>query len=352
MKSLGKKLIVILVAAGALAGLVFAFIEGRKEASAEAEREKPVKAPTRVEVVNGENIVTFDAATRTGSGVALGQLEAISHRPEIRAYGTVLDLGELTDLRNGIATAAAQLAKANAAVEVARKDYERVKGLFQTNQNVSEKVVQVAEGTLRTEEANAQAAHAALDATHATARQHWGAVVSTWLAEGAPEFERLRLQNDLLIQVTFAPSSSAMGAPAEATVQTASGRLVAAKFVSPALRTDPKIQGRSFFYVVSADDSDLLPGMNVTALLPAGEAASGFVVPTSAVVWLQGKSWAYAQVKPDKFARREVSTEQPVNGGWFQAKAFAADEVIVSKGPQVLLSEEFRAQISVGEEGK
>lgn len=350
MKSLGKKLIIILVAAGAIGGLVFAFIAGRKEVAAEAERERPVKAPTRVEVVNGENIVTFDAATRGSSGVVLGHLETISHRPQIRAYGTVIELGELTDLRNAIATADAQLAKANAAVEVVRKDYERVKGLFQANQNVSEKVVQTAEGTLRTEEANARTAQAALNAARATARQRWGAVVSTWLADGTPEFERLRLQDDLLIQVTLAPSQSAGAAPPQATVQTSGGRLIAAKFVSPALRTDPKIQGRSFFYVVATEDSDLLPGMNVSALLPAGEPVPGVVVPASAVVWLQGRPWVYAQVKLDRFARREVSTEQPVKAGWVQPKQFSPAEAFVVRGAQVLLSEEFRAQISVGED--
>lgn len=350
MKSFAKQLIIFLVAAGAVAGLVFAFIGGRKEVAAETEREKPVKAPTRVEVVNGENVVTPDSPARASSGVACAPLETISHRPQIAAYGTVIDLGELTDLRNAVANANAQRARASAALAVARKDYERVKGLFETNQNVSEKVVQAAEGALRTEEANALAAQAALDAAHATALQRWGAVVSTWLAQDAPEFERLRLQKNLLVQITLAPSQGAVAAPPEGIIQTAGGQFVPAKFISLALRTDPKIQGRSFFYVVAADGSDLLPGMNVTALLPAGEPVPGVVVPDSAVVWLQGKAWAYAQVKPNRFARREVSTGQPVKDGWVQSKEFSHGEAFVIRGPQVLLSEEFRAQISVGED--
>ncbi len=351
MKSLGKKLIFVLVVAAVLGGLVFAFIEGRKESAAEAERERPVKAPRRVEVENGENVVTFDDATRANSGVVLGQLEAISHRQQLRAYGTVVEPGELTDLRNAIVTAKAQFAKTNATVEVARKDYERVKGLFQANQNVSEKVMQAAEGTLRAEEANAQVAQAALNAAQATARQRWGTIISAWLVENTPEYERLLRQDNLLIQVTLSPGQ-VLAPPESAAVQTAEGGLIEAKIVSAALRTDPKIQGRSFLYIIPAAGGSLLPGMNVAALLPAGEAAPGALVPASAVVWLQGKAWAYAQIKPGRFARRVVSTEQPVQDGWVQPAAFSRSEAFVVRGAQVLLSEEFRAQISVGEENE
>lgn len=351
MKPFWKKAILTLVAVAAIVGLIFAFLVGRKEAATEAEREKPVKAPTRVEVVHGENVVTFDEATRTNSGVELGRLEASSQRLLIPAYGVVLDLQELTDLRNALENAKAQLRKAKAALEVVQKDYERVKALYDKNQNVSQKVVQAAEGTLRAEESNVQTAQAALNIAQSTALQHWGNVIADWLAQGSPEFEQLRLQKELLVQVTLSPGQT-LAAPPTASVQTADGRLLDAKFVSAALRTDPKIQGRSFFYMFPAENTDLLPGMNVTALLPVGEPTQGVAAPSSAVVWLQGRPWLYIQMKPDKFVRREVSTEQPVKGGWFQLKGFAANDAFVSKGPQVLLSEEFRAQISVGEEGK
>lgn len=352
MKPFWKRLLLILVAVGLIGGLIVAFTVGRKEAANEAEREKPVKAPTRVKVVNGENVVTFDQATQTNSGVALTRLETISHRRELSTYGVVVDLQELTDLRNAIETAQAQLSKGRAAREVASQDYERVKTLYEKNQNVSQKVVQAAEGTLQAEEANVQTAQAALHAAQATALQHWGGIIADWLAQAAPEFDQLRSQTNLLVQVTLSPGQAIVAAPQSAQVQTAEGKLVPAAFVSLAPRTDPKIQGRSFFYVIAAKDSNLLPGMSVTALLPVDEAVQGVVAPASAVVWLQGKAWAYAQVSPDRFARREVSTEQPVPGGWFQPQGFSTGQLFVVKGPQVLLSEEFRAQISVGEEGK
>lgn len=342
-----KKFIITLIAVAAVVGLVFAYIAGQKEVAAEATADQPLKAVSRVEVVNGETVVTLDQATRTSSGIVLAPLQNLSHRAEITAHGTVVELGELTDLRNALAAANAQFAKANAAFTVARQEHERMKGLFEANQNVSEKTVQAAEGALRIEEANLQAAQAALEAARSTAQQRWGRVVADWLAQGGPEIERLRRQDDLLVQVTLAPSQSAMVAPPQASVQMADGQLVAAKLVSSAPRTDPKLQGRSFFYLVATEGAGLLPGMNVVMLLAVGEPAPSVLVPASSAVWFQGKPWIYVQIKPDRFARREISTAQPVKEGWVQPADFSHNEPIVAHGAQLLLSEEFRAQISI-----
>lgn len=73
-------------------------------------------------------------------------------------------------------------------------------------------------------------------------------------------------------------------------------------------------------------------------------------MPTDAVVWWQGRAWIYVQRDPTLFARRELATDSPVPGGWFIAQGISPDQRVVTKGAQQLLSEEFRAQIDVGEE--
>ena len=92
----------LFVTLAAVVGLTLAFIEGHHEAATEAERDKPSKAPTRVETVAGENVVTLDAATQTTGAIALAPLPSISHRAEVVAYGSVLDIGELTDLQKRV----------------------------------------------------------------------------------------------------------------------------------------------------------------------------------------------------------------------------------------------------------
>ena len=44
-------------------------------------------------------------------------------------------------------------------------------------------------------------------------------------------------------------------------------------------------------------------------------------MPLPAIVWWQGRAWAYAQTDAEHFIRREVSTSSPVEGGYFVADA-------------------------------
>ena len=85
------------------------------------------------------------------------------------------------------------------------------------------------------------------------------------------------------------------------------------------------------------------------AYLPIGPTVQGVMIPAAAVVWWQGKAWVYVQTDPNHFVRRELSTETPVPEGWFVGTGLAAGDSIVVRGAQLLLSEEFRAQIQVSE---
>jgi hypothetical protein len=79
----------------------------------------------------------------------------------------------------------------------------------------------------------------------------------------------------------------------------------------------------------------------------------GAVIPGSATVWWQGKVWAYVQSAPDRFSRREVSTQIPAGDGWFVTGGFSQGDKVVVSGAQQLLSEELRPQAKVlGEEGE
>lgn len=99
----------------------------------------------------------------------------------------------------------------------------------------------------------------------------------------------------------------------------------------------------SYFYMAPAQ-AGFLPGMNVRAYLPYGSPLKGLFVPTSAIVWWQGKAWVYVQKDSDQFIRREMAAQTPVKEGFFVRKGLSAKDSIVVKGVQVLLSEEARAQ--------
>lgn len=360
---------VVTVALGGL--LVWGFIEGRGEATAEAQREQPVKAAIEVSQNNaGTPTITLGPDLQQQADIKIEQPKAAPYQAQQQAYGSVLDLQPLTDLSNAIANAKANLAIAQAKLAASQAAFQRAQVLHDNNQNISTAQLQAAEATYRSDEASVRAAQVQTENVAASANQAWGPVLGQSLADGSALATDLVQHKRVLVQVTLPLGISLSQAPQAAWIATATDQRVKIEFVSPATRTDPKIQGVSFFYTANAA-SGALPGMNVIAFLPAGQPIQGIAVPASAVVWLQGRAWVYVQSAANRFTRREISTAQPTPGGGYivptgsktphlgidplapgaddgAVSSLPADEPLVVKGAQLLLSQEFSAQIQVG----
>jgi hypothetical protein len=92
--------------------------------------------------------------------------------------------------------------------------------------------------------------------------------------------------------------------------------------------------------------------MNVLAFLPSGTILDGLTVPAAAIVWWQDRAWVYRRIGPETFTRTDIPTDLPAPGGGFIVKDLPKTTEMVTRGAQLLLSEEFRAQIQVGEDRK
>lgn len=344
-----KRLITAAVLLVVIGAIVFAFINGQKERASEAERERPVKAASRVSVQDNEPVISIDAATQLKSGIAADPLQSTTHQAEQPAYAQVLEMHDWGDARSAYLTAKGENIKAVNAATESRMDFERAK-LLQKGSGVSTESVQDAEVKARAADAAAQPAQASLQVLESSMRERWGDTLARWLADGSPELQQLLDHRAVLIQLSLPASVDLRAAPPRATVRGADGHLVSATFVSTSARIDPRFQGSTLFYLAPTDAGALDPGLATTALLPTGEPRTGVIVPTDAVVWWQGRAWVYVQRDPTLFARRELATDSPVPGGWFIAQGISPDQRVVTKGAQQLLSEEFRAQIDVGDE--
>lgn len=332
------------IAVGAL--LVWGFFAGHNEAAVETAREQPVKAPLRVSTKNGEPVITLDAETQQRSGIATVALPATPHQEQVRAYGMVLDVARLTTLSNNYANAKAQVQTAQAKLAMSKPAFERAQKLYDFQQALSLAQLQSAEAAFVTDQAGLAAAEAQVRTLTAAAYQEWGSVLGQSLVDGSPMITRLIERQDFLLQITLPPGVSVAAPPATAAIETGKGARVAIFFISPATRIDPKIQGISFFYTAPAE-SGILPGMNVLAFLPSGRSIEGVTVPASAIVWWQDRAWVYRRTSRDTFTRVEIATELPAPGGGYIVKDMPQGAEIVTSGAQLLLSEEFRAQIQV-----
>ena len=348
MKSIFRITIALLVLLVLAGGLVWGFLTGRSEQAAESESDAPIEAASRITHENGKTILAFDAGAQRTNGIVVTALVADRRSAASAANGVVLQLQPLLDLKTSFNVAQMDIAKARAASQASQAEYKRLLALNQTGENVSAKAVETAQATAESDAAILQNAEQSLTVLTDSMSLHWGATVASWLEQGSPQLDALFAQHAFLLQVT--PSNyTERSAPAEVVVQLPDGAHVSAHLLSALPQLDPRLQAPSYLYIVSAH-TGLVPGINLPFFLASGPVQSGGVVPSSAVVWWQGKAWCYVEESPGKFSREEVPTTNATPAGWFVSEGVRAGMRVVTAGAQTLLSEEFRAQIQTDED--
>ncbi|HLJ15720.1 MAG TPA: HlyD family efflux transporter periplasmic adaptor subunit [Bryobacteraceae bacterium] len=274
-----------------------------------------------------------------------------------------------------LSAASADMRASEASVDAARAAFERAKTLNADNKNVSDRVVEEAEARLKSEEARRQAAaesvhllQAALQSSAGPSRdgptapmpliaERGGEVVEV-LAHPGESIEsgqpvlRLARFHKLLARVEVPAGDNVAGAlpAARIVVLGHETRPLTGERVALTATVDPRSQGQGYVFRVANPGLDLRPGtaVQVSLGLP-GPRRSGVIVPAAALVRYAGKVWCYVASGPQQFIRKEVQEQESEGGGWF-TQTVKPNARVVLTGAQVLLSEEFKSQIQVGEE--
>jgi hypothetical protein len=319
------------------------------EAYSQQEQEEEIASPPRVSSEQGSAIVTLSKDTQLQSGIVVSPLQSANYQSGLTAFGTVINLDAYNELRTRYLAARAEAGVVKASIANSQKEYQRLAQLNQDDHNVSDRAVAAAEATWKADEARLAAAETSAASIRDTLRQQWGESLASWATQqpASEQLQRLLQYREVLIQVTLpfdtpnpAKDSVLMVEPAGSR-----GKPVKATFVSLAPQTDSAIQGKTFFYRASSDA--LRVGMRVTAHLNQNsKAAAGVIVPSEAIVWYGGKAWVYQKQSGERFVRRQVSAEREAGNGWFNAGTLKTGDEVVTSGAQLLLSEEFKYQIT------
>jgi len=327
-----KVLILVALVIAAIVGLVFAYLEMRKERDLEATAETPVIAPSRVErSTDGATVLKLDAETQKRLGLQTAMPAAGSVVNELTAAARVLDGTALAGVLN-------EVRSAQTALDAARADHERKKKLFDNGQNASASSVEQAAALVAQ---HILAVEAARDRIAAT----WGQAVAG--REDLSAFARLLLLREAaLVRVELLPTDKLAASSQTLRLFRQNGEaFAAARVIGPAPATDSTIAGQSFLCVVTTNATQLVPGSALLARLDTGASEKGTVLPRSAVVRHGGLGWAYVQTGTDVFARRAVPLDRPHPDGWLDSGEWK--QPVVVSGAQSLLSEELKGSIQM-----
>lgn len=181
------------------------------------------------------------------------------------------------------------------------------------------------------------------------------------LAAGAPAPVRITAISGGRSSLGLAATSSALSVEAVPVgpaprIDTAS-QLVGYWYTIEAGRSkDPSAADRSISARDDGPGAVWRPGLQVQALLtlPGARSISAVKVGEGAVLFHQGHALVYVRAKTGSYTRREVRVLARENDAWILAAQSGASsagvepgEVVVRRGAQVLLSEEFRSDVDV-----
>jgi membrane fusion protein, multidrug efflux system len=300
-----------------------------------------------VSVLNGETVVTAGQKAQAASGIEVRALTLDSRRGETTAYGTVIDLQPLIDLRTRYRAAQTEAVVARTTLKASEQQYQRVRSLNQLDKNASDRALQAAQAAWETDRAKANAVALAADDVRALAGARWGKALADQVLDGGTKpLARLLAGQEVLLELAF-PSGLSAPASVEIDVADASGKPVRAQWVAASPRADPLTQNPTFFYRAAA--ATLRAGWRVAARVPVGQsAAEGVFVPESAVIWHANQPWAYVRTDATHFVRRPLASARAMPGGWFATQGWHGGEQVVVAGAQLLFSEEFKPRQPAG----
>jgi hypothetical protein len=291
--------------------------------------------------------VKISEAAQEAAGIRAAALAPARFAPVVEALGVVVNPAPLVELRGRLLTVRAEAEAVRAAVHFSGQERDRLQALYDDDRNVSKRAVQSADATLRGEAAKATALDRGATGLQESLRAQWGDAIARFATDPRSQFFRdLSTQRVLLVQLTLPAGVEppAAGTKVAVTSLSAPGPRREAVLLSSAPFADPVVLGPTFLFRV-AGAPELRVGYRVKGELSrGGEPREGVAVPPAAVVYHGGTAWVYVKTGAETFARREITTRDEVEGGWFDEGLAPGDAVVVS-GAQLLLSEELKYQI-------
>jgi biotin carboxyl carrier protein len=316
--------LVVAATGGLVAALLALYLDQREEAGREVEREAPIVAPSRVRSEAGGPVVVIDSAEARRMGLETAVLAVASSAPPRRLPAQVVEEPER------VAAVRAPLAGLLSAPASAR--WPAIGDRLEAGAEIAQ-----------VSDARPLAVPLGGTVTRIGARP--GEIV----AAGQLILEVVDRSRPA-VRVVWDPEA---GAPPVTLVLEPPGgaRRVTARRIGPAPEADALTRRPAFLYRAEHDWPGAAPGTPVSALARSGApAARGALVPDAAVVQWDGLAWAYRQRGKGTYERVAVSTDRPVAGGWIATRGLSGGDTIVVTGAQELISEEFRARVTVGDE--
>ncbi|NOQ16144.1 MAG: hypothetical protein GQ581_03720 [Methyloprofundus sp.] len=292
--------------------------------------------------------VHIEQDTQLITAIKTQTLASSQYKPELTSFATRVNLAPLINIRQQYFSVLAQQTIAEITLNQEQERERRAVNL-QRNNAVSTRKLHEQQNQLKIATANLSALRQQADNIRLHTNTTWGRILSHWfLTEAYPPLQMLSTFNKPLYLVHFPPSISK---PSANIVTQAFGqreKAQTASFVGPAFNYANGLSqqaGSPFFYL--SDQEHIAAHQRVTAWIPMPkQTLTGVKIPSSALIWHLGQAFVYLQMDAETFRRIKITHKKLLNSDtYFIQEELQQNDILVTTGAQMLLSEEFRDQI-------
>ena len=180
------------------------------------DQDEEIASPERVSSELGATVITISAEAQAQSDIKTTELKTGSHQETLSAFGSVISIDPLIEMRTRYLTAVADANVARASLANSRQEYQRLLQLNQDNRNVSDRVVVASEALYKTDQAKLQAAQVQAGNVRDNMRQLWGETLAMQATQSnSSALQNLLQYKEVLVQVTlpFDAASTRTGIP-------------------------------------------------------------------------------------------------------------------------------------------
>jgi hypothetical protein len=348
-----KSLTIIVLQSVLIIGLLWLIVYlGKDEIfRASIDSDSGIVSESEVEILVSieKKIITLPNSIIKNSGIESQIISESKNQSLYSSYGYVVNLKNLIDYKTNYLNINFEINKLNTQLKEESQHFKKLKFLNEDNKNIADSVVHEKEIEINNLRNNLNIQKSNKDNLLRTINQEWGKPFKELLTYPKKSLLKNIFNSETrLLKITIANNKIQRLIPSELMVSSFSQpkNIYKANFITKSPIGNPDVQGRAYFYLVSSNN--LMMGSKVNVYIKTGEDShvKKFHIPKSAIVWSDGKPWIYAKIASNSFLRHPLFKMKEVDDGWNVQFEKIPPKEIVTKGAQLLLSEEYKHLIT------
>ena len=294
-------------------------------------------------------IITLSDSMVKNSGINVQPISESRKRSTNQSYGYVVNLKNLIDYQTNYLNLNFEINKLNLQLKEEIVLFKTLQSLNEDNKNIADSVVGEKEIEVNNLRNNLNIQKNNKNNLLRVIGQEWGQSFKDLLTDPKKSLLQNIFNSDSrLIKITIANNKIQKLPPSELILFSPlqPQNKYKANLISKAPFGSLDIQGSSYFYLTLSND--LMIGSKINAHIESAEDSQvkKFHIPKSAIIWNEGKPWIYVESSNNSFLRHPIFKFEEVNDGWVVQFENIPPWAIVTKGAQLLLSEEYKYLIT------